>query len=238
MGRAHEVRKVAMAKSSAQKTKQYSKYGKLVYQAAKTGGPDEKANPSLKRIIEKAKKEQIPADVIKRAIDKVKSGAGEDYIQVTYEVILGNGLLMVECLTDNVNRSISTLRAIVNKVRGKIASQNAVAFQFSHCGLLTLETEDIESVEMTLLELDIEILKTEVDDKYYSIYVNIADLYTLSSFIKTKLPNVKIDEEEIIYDPNETIELSGEELTTFELLLKLLDDSDDVDSYYHNVSFK
>lgn len=72
MGRAHEVRKVAMAKTAAAKAKLYSRYGKEIYLAAKAGGTDPDGNLALRRIIAKAKKEQVPADVIKRAVDKVK----------------------------------------------------------------------------------------------------------------------------------------------------------------------
>ena len=79
---------------------------KEIYQAAKNGGVTPEGNPSLKRLIEKAKKDQVPADVIKRAIDKVSSGTGENYETLTYEIFGPAGsTLMVECLTDNVNRS-------------------------------------------------------------------------------------------------------------------------------------
>ena len=85
MGRAHEVRKVAMAKTAAAKAKLYSRYGKEIYLAAKAGGTDPDGNLALRRIIAKAKKEQVPADVIKRAVDKVKSGATEDYQEKRFE---------------------------------------------------------------------------------------------------------------------------------------------------------
>ena len=85
MGRAHEVRKAAMAKTAAKKTKLYSYYGKEIYLAAKAGGPEPDGNLSLRRLIEKAKKDQVPGDVIKRAIDKVKNGAVEDYESVQFE---------------------------------------------------------------------------------------------------------------------------------------------------------
>ena len=78
MGRAHEVRKKAMAATAAAKTKVYSKFGKEIYIAAKAGVPDPDMNVALKRIIEKAKKAQVPADIIKRAVDKAKSGASEN----------------------------------------------------------------------------------------------------------------------------------------------------------------
>ena len=84
MGRAHEVRAASMAATAAKKTKLYSFYGKEIYQAAKTGGPDPDANLSLRAIINKAKKDQVPSHVINNAIDKVKNGAGEDYKELHF----------------------------------------------------------------------------------------------------------------------------------------------------------
>ena len=111
MGRAHEVRKVAMAKTAAAKAKLYSRYGKEIYLAAKAGGTDPDGNLALRRIIAKAKKEQVPADVIKRAVDKVKSGATEDYQEKTFEGYGPSGsTVIVKCLTDNINRTISQVR--------------------------------------------------------------------------------------------------------------------------------
>ena len=78
MGRKFEVRKVAMAKTAGQKTKVYSKYGKEIYVVAKNGGTDPQANLSLRRLIDKAKKDQVPAHVIDKAIEKAEGGAGED----------------------------------------------------------------------------------------------------------------------------------------------------------------
>ncbi|PKK96605.1 MAG: YebC/PmpR family DNA-binding transcriptional regulator, partial [Tenericutes bacterium HGW-Tenericutes-3] len=85
MGRAHEVRKVAMEKTAAAKSKLYAKYGKEIYMAAKSGSPDPDTNQALKKIIEKAKKEQVTADIIKRAIEKAAGGSDENYIEVRYE---------------------------------------------------------------------------------------------------------------------------------------------------------
>ena len=116
MGRAHEVRKAAMAKTAAKKTKLYSYYGKEIYLAAKAGGPEPDGNLSLRRLIEKAKKDQVPGDVIKRAIDKVKNGAVEDYESVQFEGFGPSGsTVIVKCLTDNINRTISQVRPAFTK---------------------------------------------------------------------------------------------------------------------------
>ena len=104
MGRAFEVRKVAMAKTAAAKTKVYSKYGREIYMAAKAGVPDPEINLNLRRVIEKAKKDQVPSDIIKRAIEKAKGGVDENYTEVRYEGFgPGNTLIIVDCLTDNTN---------------------------------------------------------------------------------------------------------------------------------------
>jgi len=111
MGRAHEVRKVAMEKTAAAKSKLYAKYGKEIYMAAKSGSPDPDSNQVLKKIIEKAKKEQVTADIIKRSIEKAIGGSDENYIEVRYEGFgPGTSMIIVECLTDNVNRTISVVR--------------------------------------------------------------------------------------------------------------------------------
>ena len=123
----------AKAKTGAAKGKLYGMYAKEIYLAAKNGGVTPEGNPSLKRLIDKAKKDQVPADVIKRAIDKVNSGAGENYETLTYELFGPNGsTLMVECLTDNVNRSVSDVRAAVNKAHVKMGAQGSVAYMYDN----------------------------------------------------------------------------------------------------------
>ena len=109
----------AKAATGAAKGKLYGMYAREIYQVAKSGGATPEGNPSLKRLIEKAKKEQVPADVIKRALDKVNSGVDESFETLNYEVFGPNGsTLIVSCLTDNPNRSISSVKAVLNKCKG------------------------------------------------------------------------------------------------------------------------
>ena len=99
MGRAYQNRKESMAKTAAAKTKVYSKYGREIYMAAKAGGIDPQANLSLRGLIERAKKDQVPTHVIEKAIDKAKGGAGEDYAPARYEGYgPGNCMVIVDCL--------------------------------------------------------------------------------------------------------------------------------------------
>ena len=115
MGRAHEVRAASMAKTAAAKSKLYSIYAKEIMKAAKAY-PDPTSNDALRRVIEKAKREQVPADVINRNIDKAKKGEVENFDTVIYEAFAqGGSNLIVKCLTDNPNRTITFVKTVFNK---------------------------------------------------------------------------------------------------------------------------
>ena len=112
MGRAHEVRAASMAKTAAAKSKLYSIYAKEILRVAK-GNPDPVNNLELRRVVEKAKKEQVPADVINRNIEKAKKGLAESYDVCEYEIFGPAGSTMiVKCLTDNSNRTLSLLKNV------------------------------------------------------------------------------------------------------------------------------
>ena len=109
MGRAFQNRKLSMAKTAGMKTKIYSKYGKEIYVCAKSSGPDPDSNLTLRRLIENAKKDQVPTHVIERAIEKAAGAGGEDYERASYEGFgPGNCMVIVECLTDNGSITITS----------------------------------------------------------------------------------------------------------------------------------
>ena len=144
MGRAYEVRKASIQKTGAARGKIYSTYAKEIYQAAKNGGTEMESNSALKRLVERAKKEQVPADIIKRAIDKVNSGVDESYIKNTYEMFGPAGsTLIVECLTDNVNRSVSDLRAVVNKCHVKMGNMGSVSYNYDNLCIVSFKGLDV-----------------------------------------------------------------------------------------------
>jgi len=232
MGRAHEVRKAAMAETAAKKTKLYSKYGKLISNLAKTN-QDPNSNPALKKMIDRAKKEQVPADVIKRALDKASSSSAEAYQEVVYEILGPAGsMFLVECMTDNPNRSISDIRSVINKTKVKQASVGSILHLFNRYGVIIVKGADSEELELKLLETDFPIEKTVVEETEYHIYVNVMDLTKLSDF----LGDGYVTEEKIIYEASDVVDVSDDEYKTIELLLKLLNEIEDVQEIYHNLS--
>jgi YebC/PmpR family DNA-binding regulatory protein len=236
MGRAHEVRKVAMAKTAAVKSKLYAKFGKEIYMAAKSGVPDPDANQSLKRIIERAKKEQVSADVIKRAIDKAKGGSTESYDDVRYEAFgPGDSLIIVECLTDNVNRTYTDIRTIFNKTGGKLGNPNTVAFQFNHYAVITVLNVTEDEILDVLLSADINVVDYESDSESVTVYGDATDLTIIKDALLASNPNYEIDTEEITWLAKNEVELDSDKLERFERLLAALDEVDDVQDVYHNV---
>ena len=236
MGRAYEVRKASIQKTGAARGKIYTMYAKEIYLAAKNGGTEVSSNATLKRLIERAKKEQVPSDIIKRAIDKVNSGADETYQQATYEMFGPSGsTLIIECLTDNVNRSISDLRAVANKCHIKMGAQGSVLFNYDHICIVSFKGLDEEATMDALIENDVDVDDIELEDDNVVIYGKPQDLYAIIEYINAKIPNIEFDMDEITYIPKEKVTLNGEDLELFNRAITLLDDVEDVQNVYHNV---
>ena len=226
----------AKAKTGAAKGKLYGMYAKEIYQVAKNGGVTPEGNPSLKRLIEKAKKDQVPSDVIKRAIDKVSSGAGEDYETLTYEVFGPAGsTLMVKCLTDNVNRSVSDIRAVINKCHVKMGAMGSVSYMYDNLCIVGFKGLTEDEVMEALIANDVDFVDLEVDGDQIIIYGQPQDLFKIKTAI-TGVKDVDFTIDEISLLPKDRIDLEGESLDEFNRLLNMLDEVDDVQSVYHNVN--
>ena len=236
MGRAYEVRKASIQKTGAAKAKLYSMYAREIYQAAKTGGVEMTSNASLKRLVEKAKKEQVPADIIKRAIDKVNSGVDETYQSVTYELFgPGGSTLLVECLTDNLNRSVSSVRAAINKCHIKMGAMGSVSYQYDHLAILSFSGMSEEEVINALIEADLDVVDMEEEDNKITVYVDPKDLFAVKDAL-LKIKDISFDIDEVAYLPQNRVTLVDEDKEIFDRLLNLLNDIEDVQNVYHNVN--
>ncbi len=236
MGRAYEVRKASIQKTGAAKGKLYSMYAKEIYQAAKNGGTSLEANASLKRLVEKAKKEQVPSDIIKRAIDKVNSGADESYESTRYEIFGPAGsTVLADCLTDNVNRTVSDIRAVINKTHTKLGAMNSVSYMYDNICVVGFKGLNEEEAMDALIEADLDVLDIEMNDDEVLITGEPNDLFAIKEAISQKLPNVSFDVDELTTVAQAKISLSGEDLETFNKLITMLESVDDVQNIYHNV---
>lgn len=236
MGRHFEVRKAAMAKTNASKSKLYAKFGKEVLIAAKSGIPDPSMNLTLKRAIDKAKAAQVPGDVIKRAIEKASSGADESFVEVAYEAFgPGAATMIVECLTDNVNRAVTEVRTAFNRCGFKMGVAGCVSHAYTTCSVVSVSGTNEEEVLNTLIEKELDITNIETEEDLVVVYGDPALLYEIKEAVET-IEGATVESFEKTRIPDEYIELTDEEdIVKFDRLLTLLEDIDDVQEFYHNV---
>jgi len=237
MGRAHEVRAASMAKTAAVKSKLYARFGKEIYMTAKAGGPDPDGNLALKRVIERAKQNQVPGDVIKRNIEKSKGGVGEDYSPVRYEGFgPGGSTIIVECLTDNVNRTFGEVRSCFTKTGGKLGVAGSVAYLYTYCSLISVEglTED-EALE-AMLENNVDITEIESEDGVVTLMAAAGDLDNMKDALTSLGKELNFLEDKVTYLAQDYIELSEEDLNKFNRFLSMTDELDDVQEVFHNVN--
>ena len=235
MGRAYEVRKASIQKTGAAKAKLYSMYAREIYQAAKKFGVDPNSNAALKRLIERAKKEQVPSDIINRAIDKVNSGVDESYQEARYELFgPGGSTFIVECLTDNVNRTVSAIKAVLNKCHTKMGAMGSVSFQYDHLCVVGFKYISEEDALNALIEKDVDIVDIETSDGMTVVYGKPNDLFKIKEAISS-IKDVEFELDEIVMLPKEKISLQGEDLEIFKRMNTMLDEIEDVQNIYHNV---
>lgn len=237
MGRAYEVRKASIQKTGAAKGKVYTTYAKEIYLAAKKGSPNPDANVTLKRLIEKAKKNQVPSDIITRALDKAKGLGQDEYHEVIYEGFgPGASTLIIKCLTDNVNRTVGMVRAAFNKVNKSLGVTNSVSYNYDHLGIISFKYENDDEILEVLLNAGIEVVDIEKEDGYVTVSLNPSDMNSAKDEIEKLVPNVDYEIDEVGMYAKDKITLEGEDKEIFDRLYNILEDIEDVSQIYTNVS--
>ena len=237
MGRAFEVRKQSMAKTGAAKSKLYARYGKEILVAAKSGIPDPEVNVNLKRVIDKAKREQVPADIIKRAIDKAKGGTDENYTSIRYEAFgPGGSLFIIECLSDNANRTIAEVRNCFTKTGGKVGVSGSVLHQFNYQAVFAIAGVTEEQIIEILIENDLDFMEIEADEEGVSLYAEVSLYHQIKTALLNFNENLEFVTDEIMWVPITETEIVGDDVANFEKLMTMLDEVDDVQEVYHNAS--
>ena len=237
MGRAYEVRKASIQATGAAKGKIYTTFAKEIYLAAKKGSPNPDANVTLKRLIDKAKKQQVPSDIITRAIDKAKGVGTEDYHEVIYEGFgPGASTLIIKCLTDNVNRTVGMVRAAFNKVNKSLGVTNSVSYNYDHLALLGFKYDNEEKVFEALLNAGIEIVDIESEDGVITLSLNPSDANKAKDELEKLIPGIDYEIDEVGMYAKETITLEGEDKEIFDRLYKMLDEIEDVSEIWTNVN--
>lgn len=237
MGRAHEVRAASMAKTAAAKSKLNNKWSKIIYMAAKAGVPDPDLNQPLKKEIEKAKKEQVTADVIKRAIEKAKGGSQENYSPIRYEAFgPNNSMFIIDCLTDNVNRTYTAVRTAVTRCGFKLGAPGSVAHMFTNTAIFSFTGLSDEETLEVLLMADCDVTDIELEDGITTVYASNTEYSKIRQALVEAMPDVEFLVDKTTLLPETYTQLTDEDdIRHFHRLMEQLDEVEDAQDVYHNV---
>ena len=219
----------------AARGKVFQKIAKELYVAAKSGTPDPDQNASLRMVVEKAKAANMPKDNIQKAIDKAKgAGENEHYDQIRYEGYGPQGVaVMVDCLTDNKNRTASFVRSTFTKKGGNLGTDGSVSYMFERKGSIVIPNKYDED-EVMLTSLDNGAVDVENDGENYNITTTPEDMLK----VKDALSQIGVEEfleSEVTYIPNMEVEVDDEHKEKVLELIEQLEDLDDVQSVYFNM---
>lgn len=219
----------------AERGKIFQKLAKEIYVAAKSGDPNPENNPSLRMIVDKAKAQNMPKDRIQSAIDKAnKSQGGEDYESVRYEGYGPHGVaIMVDCLTDNRNRTASMVRSTFTKRGGNLGTDGSVSYMFERKGIIIVPNSYDENLVMELA-LNNDALDFITTEDSYEIYTTYEDFIKMNQALeKAGITNLIMNE--VRYIPSNYIKLNDEQTEKIIALIEQLEDLDDVQDVYHNL---
>jgi YebC/PmpR family DNA-binding regulatory protein len=236
MGRAYQNRKDSMAKTSDMKARVYSRYAREIYVSAKIGGVDPSANLSLRGVIERAKKSQVPAHVIEKALDKARGVGGEDFSTARYEGFGPGGcVVIVDCLTDNPNRTFGDVRQCFTKTKCKLGTPGSVGHLFDHSAILVFEGHDEEAVLEALMLADVDISDIESEDGKVTVFAPHAQYFKAKQALQDAFGNIDFEVDDIQFVPQTTASLGEEEQRVLDNLVDMLEYLEDVQNVYHNV---
>ena len=236
MGRKWNNIKYGKAAKDSARSKILARYGKEIYMAAKNGDPDPELNRNLAMVIERAKIAGVNREIIDRAVNKAKGGSEESYDPVRYEGYGPSGsAIIVDALTDNVNRTVAEVRSAFKKNSGNMGVSGAVAFMFEPTALFAFSGKSSDDVLEGLMEADVDVRDVEEDDDHVTVLADFEQYHE----VQVALNNMGITEfeaAELTQLPHSEVELDEESMEKFLKLLDALEDLDDVQQVFHNVA--
>lgn len=238
MGRKWNNIKEKKAQKDKNTSRIYAKFGKEIYVAAKSGEPNPESNQTLRLTLERAKTYSVPNHIIDRAIEKAKGGGEESYDHLRYEGFGPNGsMIIVDALTNNVNRTASDVRSAFGKNGGNMGVSGSVAYMFDHTAVFGFEGKSADDTLEVLMEADIDVRDVIDEDGLTIVYAEPDQFAQVQDTLKENgVEDFKVAEFEML--PQSDVELSADDQETFEGLIDALEDLEDVQNVFHNVDLK
>lgn len=238
MGRAFEYRKATKLKRWGHMAKTFTRLGKQIAIAVKSGGPEPENNPSLRSVIAVCKRENMPKDNIERAIKNAMGKDQSDYKEVTYEGYGPHGIaVFVDTLTDNTTRTVGDVRSVFNKFSGTLGTTGSLSFLFDHKCVFTFKKKD--GIDMD--ELMLELIDVNAEDEFdedeeegtITIYGDPKSYSQIQHFLEEK--GFEDIGGEFTYIPNDLKDLDGDARATIDKMVERLEEFDDVQNVYTNM---
>lgn len=237
MGRKWNNIKEKKASKDANTSRVYAKFGVEIYVAAKKGEPDPEANRALKVVLERAKTYNVPKAIIDRAMEKAKGSGDENYEELRYEGFGPNGaMVIVDALTNNVNRTAPEVRSAFNKNAGNMGVSGSVAYMFDPTAVIGIEGKNSEEVLELLLEADVDVRDIVDEDDAVIVYAEPDQFHAVQEAFKAA-GITEFTVAELTMLAQNHIELPEDAQAQFEKLIDALEDLEDVQQVYHNVEF-
>ncbi len=222
-------------KSDAARGKIFTKIGREIAVCVKAGGPDPNTNSKLRDIIAKAKQNNMPSDNIERSIKKASGElSGINYEAITYEGYgVGGSAVIVECLTDNKNRTAGDVRHAFDKHGGSLGSSNCVSYLFNRKGIVIVS--DVKDIDALMMDaLDAGAVDVVEDEELVQVITEPNEHVKMEEALTKNGYNVVSADTELV--PDNYVDLSEEQLAKFNRMVDALEDLDDVQEVYHNVN--
>ena len=228
MGRKWNNIKEKKAQKDKNTSRIYAKFGKEIYVAAKSGEPDSNSNQALRLVLERAKTYSVPNHIIDKAIDKAKGAGEENFDHLRYEGFGPSGsMIIVDALTNNVNRTASDVRAAFGKNGGNMGVSGSVAYMFDDTATFAIEGKSADDVVRDVID----------EDGLTVVYAEPDQFAQVQEALRAiGVEEFKVAEFEML--PQTDIELSAEDQETFEKLVDALEELEDVQNVFHNVDLK
>ncbi|MCH7658134.1 MAG: YebC/PmpR family DNA-binding transcriptional regulator [Bacteroidetes bacterium] len=217
----------------AKRSKIFSRIVKEIHVAVKEGGPDPDPNPRLRLAMQNAKGANMPKDNIQRAINKAGSDA-ENYEEVTFEGYAPYGIAVyVECLTDNNNRTVGSIRSIFTRSGGSLGTNGSLSFLFERKGVFIIQQKDMDPEEFELEIIDAGAEEIEINDGIFIITTQLDDFGAVQE--KLEEMNIEAENAELQRIPNSTKRLDTELAIKVVKVIEEFEDNEDVQNVYHNL---
>ncbi len=237
MGRIFETRKATMFKRYAKMAKAFTKIGREIVMAVKTGGPNPDSNPRLRAIIQNAKAVNMPKTNVEGAIKRASEKDTGNYDEVIYEGYAPHGVpVLVECTSNNPTRTVASVRLYFNRANGAMGTNGSVAFMFERKAMFKIEAGNLnkDDLELELIDFGLEDLNYDEENKQFIIQTAFTDFGKMQSALEQH--KINVIETSKIYIPTTTKELAPEQEAEVMAMIERMEEDDDIEAVYHNLA--